>query len=96
MKLPKSINILGVTYKIKEVKVVNKHTPRNGEINFCNQTIKIDKSLPDDKKRQVLLHEILHGICELLGMDDIGDDEHVIQSLATALHHVLFTQTIFS
>ena len=92
----KEINILGMIYHVEEVDCVNKFEPRKGEINFMTNEIRIDKSLPKDLKEQTLLHEIIHAICDLLGMDELCEDETKVQGLATALHQVLSDPTIFS
>ena len=34
------------------------------------------------------MHEIIHAVCDLQGLYDIGEDENKVQSLATALHQV--------
>lgn len=85
----KNIRILGLSYEIQEVEVVNKGVPRAGEIDFLGQVIKIDKSLSDDRKQITLLHEVIHGICEQLQFDEVGDNEQVVQGLAVALHQIL-------
>lgn len=87
MELPKSVDIMGLIYSIEEVDVVNKMIPRNGEINFQDQTIKIDKELTDDRKAIVLVHEVIHGELEALGIEDFYNNENVVQSLAIALYH---------
>ena len=76
--------------------MVNKFEPRKGEVNFVECVIRIDKSLPLQLKRQVLMHEVLHAIFDLLGMGDLCQDENKVQSIATALHQVFSEQTIFS
>lgn len=92
----KKINILGVIYEVQEVDVVNKVEPRRGEINYLTNVIRIDKNMPETLKEQVLMHEILHAVFDLIGLDELGEDEEKVQSIATALHHVFATQTIFS
>ena len=92
----KEINILGVVYTIEEVEVVNKSEPRRGEINFLTNEIRIDKSMTQSLKNQVLMHEILHAVFDLLGFSELAEDEEKVQSIATALHQILTTQTIFS
>lgn len=94
--LPSKLNILGVTYTIKEVEVVSKEELRKGEINFLKCEIRIDRELPKSAKEQVLMHEILHAIFDLIGLPELVQDENKVQSIATALHHVFTTQTIFS
>ena len=83
------IKILGIEYKLEEVEQVNKNQRLFGEIDFVNQTIKIEKDLNEDRKKQVLLHEILHGICEQLGIEEINNNETLIQSISSALYQVL-------
>lgn len=92
----KQIDILGVIYTVEEVEVVNKDEPRKGEINFLTNRIKIDKELPESAKEQVLMHEILHAIFDLLGLHELSEDEQKVQSIATALHLLFKSQTIFS
>lgn len=92
----KEINILEVIFSINEVEVVNKENPKKGEINFLTNEIRIDKNMPNSLKEQVLTHEILHAICDLLGFEEIGENETAVQSIATAIHHVFKTQVIFS
>lgn len=88
-----NINILGVTYKVIEVDAVDKREFKFGEIDFVTNEIKIDKNLPKTLKNQTLMHEILHAVFQLLGMEK---EESEVQSLATALHQVFTAQTIFS
>lgn len=71
----KRINILGVVYEIEEVEVVNKCEPRRGEINYLTCKIKLDKNMPLTLKEQVLTHEILHAVFDLLGLDKLAEDE---------------------
>lgn len=92
----RTINILGITYQIEEVAVVNKTEPRKGEIDFLTGVIRIDKNMPKELKEQTLMHEILHAICDLLGYEKLCFDEKKVQGLATALHQIFKSQTIFS
>lgn len=91
----RTIDILGLTYTIEEVDCVNKREPSKGEIDLLNNTILLDKTMPQDLKDQVLLHEILHAIGDGLGYDDLLDDEQKVQGLATALHQLFTTQEVF-
>lgn len=90
------LNILGVTYTVNEVDVVNKEELHKGEINYMTGEIRIDKSMPKEMKEQTLMHEILHAIFDLQGLNKLAQDEKKVQSIATALHQVFTAQTIFS
>lgn len=94
--MPKEVNILGVIYKVEEVECVDKYVLCFGNIDYMNSVIRIDKTLSQDKKNQTLMHEILHGIFEGLGYQDLSNDEEKVQSIATALHSVFKENTIFS
>ena len=91
----KKINILGVEYAVQEVDVVCKDDPRRGEVNYLTNIIKLDKEMPTSLKNQVLMHEVLHAMFDLLGMSDLRDDEPRIQAIATAIHQIFSTQNIF-
>ena len=92
----RAINILGVVFTVNEVDVVNKEELRKGEINYLTGEIRIDRNMPREMKNQTLMHEILHAVFDLLGLDKLAQDEKKVQSIATALHQIFSTQTIFS
>ncbi len=94
--MPETIDILGIKYTVCEVECVNKTEPRKGEIDYLSCTIRIDRSMPDDLKRQTLMHEILPGMFEALGMYDLAQDEEKVQGIATALHQIFRRQKVFS
>ena len=87
--IPKSVNILGITYRVQEKAIISRDDARKGEIDFIHCAISIDEALPDDMKKQVLLHEIIHAVCDLLGLYEIGENEDKVQAFATGLHLVL-------
>jgi hypothetical protein len=88
MDTPTTINILGIEYTIKEVDVIDKYVPKFGMIDYTTSEILIDKTLSSNKKIQTLIHEVMHGIFEGLGYDELNSDEEKVQSIATALHSV--------
>lgn len=92
--LPEKISILGLVYDVREVEVVDKSNPCYGEINYQDQVIKIDKGLTSERKGMVLMHEVLHGVLEAIGQNELNNDENAVQSIASALYHVLSSQTI--
>lgn len=94
--MSKEINILGVIYTIEEVDIVDRYESKKGEIDFLTNTIKIDRNLSRTSKEQTLMHEILHATFDLLGLYDDCEDEQKVQCLATALHLIFTTQSIFS
>lgn len=90
------IKILGTIYKVKEVDQIDKFNMTLGEINYISQEIYIDKSLNEDLKREVLIHEIFHGILEKLGYVEINEDEQKVQSIASTLYGVLKDNNLIS
>lgn len=62
MKLPRSVKILGVNYKIKMVSRRWENGQCWGEINHETCVIKLREDLNYQKKWEVLLHEILHAV----------------------------------
>jgi Zn-dependent peptidase ImmA (M78 family) len=94
-EVERKIDIMGVIYTVKEVDTVNKTDPRKGEIDYLTNEIRIDKNMPPSSKEQTLMHEILHAVFDLLGMDELAGNEAAVQSIATALHQVFTAQTIF-
>lgn len=82
----KKVKIGCFQYDIVEVKTVNKYEPRKGEIDFFERVIKIDSDMTLQDKQETMLHEIIHGIDEFMG---VGLKEAQVKKLGTALAMVL-------
>ena len=80
-----NIDILGVLYKVKLVNLTSRRKALLGEIDYVKQEIRIDKKLKKERKREVLLHEIIHGLTEAVGLDEKLTEQD-IQSLARAIY----------
>lgn len=89
------IKILNLEFEIKEVECISHGGSQIGEINHLDQVIFIKKGLSEERKKIVLLHEILHSIFEQLGFMEEHDNEHLIDSLASSIYQILNDNTIF-
>lgn len=89
----KKINLLGVEIHVKEVDVVNKENPSKGDYNYLTATILLDKNMPVSMKNNTLVHELLHATFDLLGYDELRDDEQIVQALGSVLCQ-LFQQEV--
>ncbi|MCR5617884.1 MAG: hypothetical protein K6F83_06315 [Clostridiales bacterium] len=88
------IDILGQRYLIRYVDCVNKEEPRKGEINFLTHEIRIDCTMPKDLQEQTLLHEVIHAIGDLLGIEELINNEGTVQSLSSALYCTFKDQVV--
>lgn len=78
----KSIKILGQDYSLK---VVGKKDLPKQTVGICNSTkneILLSKNLNGDKKIEVMLHEVIHAVSEMLL---IGLKEEQVNNLAVGL-----------
>lgn len=82
-----SVRILSTTYEVQEVPCIDREDYKLGHIDHVDQVIRIDQALRPDRRREVLLHEILHGLLWSLGAPEHGD-ERLIQGLSTGLSQV--------
>lgn len=85
----KKIKILATEYEVEEVEQIDKYERLIGQIEYSEQKIKIDKNISEDMKKETLIHEIIHGILEKLGLNELNEDEQKVQSIATTLYLVL-------
>ncbi len=85
----REIDILGIKYIVKEVECVSKNELNKGEIHYLTNEILIDKTMTDQNKSIVLIHEIIHAITDLMGMPNLCCDEEKVQGLATAFYYVI-------
>jgi hypothetical protein len=90
MVIPKKFQIFGQTYKVKQVVKIDKEGSW-GEHDASKNTIKIKKSLTQEQKEQVYLHELMHCMFESLGYDALDRDEILVDTMAKALHQILIT-----
>ena len=91
------IDILGITYKVLEVEQVDKTNYLvDAEIDYDKQTISIKKGLSDERKTELLWHEIIHGICEHLQIAEIQKNEHLVQCLGNSIYQVLKRNEVIS
>lgn len=71
-----------LVYQIVEVDCVNKFEPRKGEIDYFQRQIRIDKDLTSQDKKETLIHEIIHGIDDFMGIEL---DESQVRKLGAGL-----------
>ena len=75
MKIPKKIKIGGRTFKVKLLnQVMFKGEEVGGVISFFDGTIEVTKRKSEDHNKQVFLHEIVHDIFEVIGMEQNEDN----------------------
>lgn len=94
MKIPKTIQLLGVDVKvIIDNDFCDKHQVL-GHANYDFLEIKLsdhyhDKKLPQDKIDENFIHELLHLILEKLGYEELRKDERFINGLSSTILQVI-------
>ncbi len=83
--LPRQITILSQMYNIEEVDYISRDSFIQGEIDFENNIIKILKNLPEEKKKVVLLHEMIHAILTQCAFHEENNNEILISVLSESL-----------
>ena len=86
MEIPATVDILGIPY---EVVTEDMEEGEDGCISPRKQRITLREGMCDERRTQVYLHELVHGILDQLGYSDLYDDEHLVQGLAIGLHQAL-------
>lgn len=87
--LPKSVNIHGLTYAIERTEFRARDSATYGLIDHIEQKIHVSPSLTDEKQRMALLHEIIHGVLDLLKLDEESNTEQLVQGLTVGLFNTL-------
>ena len=91
MKIPESVRIAGVEYKVLYVPNLNNGTNlAYGHIDYENSVIELSATIGREhqKRCQILWHEILHGIRENNGME-IENEESIVDMFARGIYQVL-------
>lgn len=83
----RKVNICGIPYEVKYAEVIDEAVEGivSGYIEYNKTVIYIKKGLPEAYEKEVLAHEIIHGIFNHIGKSDLRDNEELVQSLANAL-----------
>lgn len=98
-----SIKIAGVDYKVEVVDgfdmsesekhgfIRDGHDPEEmvkwGEASYHESAIRLWSGLSEEKKKQTLIHEMLHAVFHEAGYDE--DNEEEVNRLSIVLHQVL-------
>lgn len=83
LKLPEIIRIGSVDYNVAYQRGLSSGDTLLGQINYGHCTIRLEESLPASRAREVLAHELAHGI-----LFEAGYEEH-IEEQANRLGKVL-------
>ena len=86
MKRPKTVRILGRVFKVTYVIKGSLADDELGEVDLGKQRIAILEGMAADKERAVLLHEIVHGIDDIL---DLRMSEKQVEGIENGLFAVL-------
>ena len=87
MNIQPQIKIGSLVYKIRFDDMTKYGSNTIGNIDYRSLEITLNTQQEWEKNCQILWHEILHGILENLGMDDMKEQD--VQSLASAIHGVI-------
>lgn len=93
---PDSVNIHGIVYSIEYVDKpsdVDIHGRETlwGQIDYWTRTIRVyAKDRPNQDVWRTIMHEVLHGICGQMNLDELNKDENAIDLLALSLIDTFF------
>lgn len=82
------IRIQGIDYTVKEFDG-DLDTNLMGREQYAKAKIYINKDMPESKKRETLLHELLHIVYANAYLQPGDDEERVVGALSTGLHQII-------
>src|SRR5699024_3000159 len=86
--LPKSFRIGSVDYAVKEVEGLHDSGQELlGWIAYCDTLIRIDSDVSEGRKKNVLIHELLHAMLYEAGYDE--QEEEMVRRLGNVMTQVL-------
>ncbi|MGN7402752.1 ImmA/IrrE family metallo-endopeptidase [Cytobacillus praedii] len=85
--IPNKVKVAGVKYVIKEIENMEIEFNQLGQILYTKGIIKIDDGMSLERKEQVFVHELLHGIFYEAGFEE--QDEDMINRVGIVLYQVL-------
>lgn len=94
MKIPKSLKSLGLRWEVKQSKEIAREGNCYGSTHHTPQRIYIDPELPQQKKEQTFIHELLHVAWDGAGLTqnkkfERADEEMIVEALANMMYHMM-------
>lgn len=91
MKIPATVKIGWRNYTIKMVEERRDETGQilDGEIDFANQLIYIDKNQNMDEQIVAFFHEVIHGIFKNQCHSDWGNNEDLVEAISEGLFQLM-------
>lgn len=80
------VKICGVPHEIIECEDSFDVDAHFGQIDYKRCEIRINKDLTAETKKEVICHEITHGILVHIGYTDYAIDEQFVQALGNAIY----------
>ena len=81
------VKVCGIPYTVKECDENFSYDEHFGRIVYSECIIKISKCMPIEMKKEVLYHEMIHGILYYTGQYDTHNCEELVQALAIAIYN---------
>ena len=88
------IMICGISYKVEEKEDAFDADTHFGQIDYVKGIITINKNLSPAIKKETLCHEIIHGIFQHLGKEQLRDDEELVQALGNSISQTFDIRTV--
>lgn len=79
------VNICGIPHTVVQKEDAFDKDIHFGMIDYINANITINKNLSPSLKKNVVIHEMVHGILTQLGYCELSSDEIFVNSFASAL-----------
>lgn len=86
-----TVDILGQKFEVVEVDYIDEHDGiiTMGQINYMTNQILLLKRLPPERKLHTLWHEIMHGILDAQGYEELSGNEDLMNAMATGIQNVI-------
>ena len=85
----KTVNICGIPHKIVYKDVIEEDSEgiTQGLIIYSKAKILVKKDLPKELEKEVIIHEMVHGMLCHMGQDELCGNEEFVQMMANAIYN---------
>lgn len=74
---------------IKEKEIIRLPNELLGEISYMEEVIRISNKISQNEQNQTFMHEMIHGLLDKIGYNEMAVDEKFVDRLATGLYEVI-------
>ena len=74
---------------VKEKEIIRLPNELIGEISYMDEIIRISNKISQNEQNQTFIHEMVHGLLDKIGYNEMAVDEKFVDRFSTGLYEII-------